>query len=93
MPDPKVLDNAGPRIPDEWRREYRQRPPEKLANDVTLAFDRLWKMEREKDQLRADLTAIVRYKNLKIWILGSLAASQTAIIAWLVNLIATHFTK
>ena len=52
MRDQDLIDLACPRIPDEWRRKYLARSVESLPNDVTTAFDRIYKLEREKDQLR-----------------------------------------
>jgi hypothetical protein len=79
--NPQLLD-PGLRIPDEWRRAYRRRPPDQLANDVTKAFDRLWSIEREKDQLRSDLHLATKIANVKIWILTGLVTVQFAVIGW-----------
>ena len=70
MHDPKLIDVSERRIPEEWRRKYMKRPLESLPADVTLAFDRVWQVEREKDQLRSDMQEKLRRANLKIWVMG-----------------------
>jgi hypothetical protein len=70
MHDPKLIDVADRRIPDEWRQKYLQRPLRELPADVTRAFDRVWQVEREKDQLRADMQQKLRRATQKIWLMG-----------------------
>ncbi len=88
MRDPQLIDPAEPRIPDEWRRAYLNRPIERLPRDVTLAFDRLWTIEREKDEMRGELLAAkdqLHWADLKIWILMLVVGGEGAIIGWLVK--------
>ena len=70
MRDANLIDVNERRIPDEWRQKYLQRPLRELPADVIKAFDRVWQVEREKDQLRSDMQQKLRRANLKIWVMG-----------------------
>jgi hypothetical protein len=88
MRDLKLIDPAAPRLPDEWRREYLQRPIELLPKDVTVLFDRHEKLSREKDQINASLIearSTLRIADLKIWILMLVVGGEGAVIGWLVK--------
>lgn len=78
MRDQDLIDLACPRIPDEWRRKYLARSVESLPKDVTAAFDRLYKLEREKDQLRADNQSLRRSVRIFFWSAISLQILQLA---------------
>lgn len=70
MRDPLLIDEGEKRIPDEWRQRYLERPLKELPADVSKAFDRVWRVEREKDRLRSDMQHKLRRANLKIWLMG-----------------------
>lgn len=86
MRDTKLIDQDLPRLPDEWRQKYLQRSLERLPEDVTKAYDRIWDLQREKDEINGRLIAAEKalgWANLKIWILGGLVVGEGAIIGWL----------
>ena len=83
MKDQDLIDLTAPRIPDEWRRKYLSRPIERLPADVCAAFDRIQKVEREKDSLRGDYQELRRNVNVLYWIVSILIslAAVAAIVA------------
>lgn len=88
MRDPKIIDTTKERIPDDWRRHYAMRPLEKLPQDVTQAFDRIWTLQREKDVINRDLGLAHRRLDsagIKLWIMGLFLAGEGAVILWLVD--------
>jgi hypothetical protein len=96
MQDKKLIDPAARRIPDEWRRTYRMRPLDKLPEDVTRSFDRIFLLEREKDAINTALLKAQRrlgWANLKIWILMLVVSGEGAVIAWVVTRLWEQMTK
>lgn len=88
MRDQNLIDPSSPRIPDEWRRSYLNRPIERLPKDVMILFDRHVKLEREKDLVHADLIEAQRRlgaADIKIWVLMLLIGGEGAVIGWLVR--------
>lgn len=86
--DAKLIDPQEPRIPDDWRRAYLNRPIERLPLDVTRAYDRIVKLEREKNLVQADLLQAQRSldrADLKIWVLMLAVGAEGAVIGWLVK--------
>jgi len=78
MRDQDLIDLACPRIPDEWRRKYLARSVASLPKDVTVAFDRMYTMEREKDQLRADHRSLRRTVHIFFWSVVALQIVELA---------------
>ena len=76
MKDQDLIDLVSPRIPDEWRRKYLVRPIERLPADMNAAFDRIYKVEREKDQLRADLSGKLQNQRFSIVVLYLLSIGE-----------------
>jgi len=71
---------------DLLRESYKRRPVERLPEDVTRAFDRLARCERERDRLANRVikleTAASSFRT-RIWALASVATSEFIIILWL----------
>ena len=96
--DPQLIDNLGYPIPlaertEELRDFYRNRAIEKLPSDVTKAFDRLWHVEREKDELRSQLEAAkkaLKWERWKSRLLIAVVTGEAIVIGWLVNVVS-HF--
>jgi hypothetical protein len=91
---PLTEDPLGPR--DRWRQEYLRRPLERLPKDVTHAFDRLYRLERQNDELHdALLKSDSRYHWLKIWawILAAAVTAEFAAIGGLTNWILDRVMK
>ena len=96
MRDPKLIQQSEPRIPDEWRRHYMARSIERLPADVTVAFDRIHQVQKDKDQLRDDLSTAtndLKFANLKIWILTGVALAQSGLLAWALKTIFDRLPK
>lgn len=75
-----------PRISDEWRRAYLNRPIERLPKDVMILFDRHAKLAKEKNQVQAeviDTKRRLRFANVMIWILTLTAIGEGCAIGWL----------
>jgi hypothetical protein len=86
MQDPLLIPLA--ERTDMLRAAYKKRPVERLPEDVTRAFDRLARCERERDQLTNRIIGLERrlgLASLKIWILGGLVLAEGGVIAWLAN--------
>lgn len=69
--DPLLITNSD--RPDTWRRAYLQRSVDKLPADVTIAFDKISKLQAEKDRLTAELAETkekLKWANRKIWLMG-----------------------
>jgi hypothetical protein len=84
--DPLLIDE--PRIPEEWRRNYLVRSPEKLAGDVTRLYDENWLLKRENGRMQQALLDTERRLNsagLKMWIMGLVLGAQGSVIGWLVK--------
>ena len=80
MRDQDLIDLALPRIPDEWRRKYLSRPIERLPADMNAAFDRIYKVEREKDQIRADNRSLRRTVHILLRSLIVISLVEFAVI-------------
>ena len=68
------------------RDSYKRRPIDRLPEDVTRAFDRLARCERERDKQLKQIIALesrLRVANLKIWILGAMVLAEGGTIGWL----------
>ena len=79
MRDRELMEPSEPIRPEEWRQNYSRRPIERLPGDVLVAFDKIHNLNREKDQLRADLESAKRKlssANLKVWVLTLLVGGE-----------------
>lgn len=88
MRDPNLIDESSGRIPEEWRRQYLQRPIEKLPGDVVKLFDENFQLRKENNQFRADLLnaqGVLRTADLKLWILMLVVTGEGCVIGWLVK--------
>jgi hypothetical protein len=88
---------------EQYRAEYLKRPVERLPRDVTHAFDRLYRLERQNDELRRALLDHQRdsakqersYHWLKIWawILAAAVTAEFAAIggltSWILDRVMT----
>lgn len=96
MRDPLLITNFEPRIPDEWRAKYLDRAVNRLPADLIVAFDRIHKLQREKDLIQADLItaksdlADTKRKldraNLKIWFMSLIVSplvTKLVTAAWI----------
>ena len=86
MKDASLIDDSLPRIPDEWRRRYLARSVESLPKDVTAAFDRIYKLEREKDQFRAEVAKIASRAEIWLFVLTLLSLGELAALAVVISL-------
>lgn len=71
MRDPLFIDEGEKRIPDEWRSKYLNKAV--LPKDMTIAFDRIHTLQRDKDLLQSDLLNTRRELDgakIKIWVLS-----------------------
>jgi hypothetical protein len=82
MKDRELIDLACPRIPDQWRRKYLSRPIERLPADMNAAFDRIYKLEREKDQLRKDFEAFARKSRFRLAFLSAAFIVSSVVVLW-----------
>jgi chemotaxis methyl-accepting protein methylase len=73
---------------DSLRNEYKRRPVERLPEDLTRAFDRIARAERERDRLASRVikleTAASSFRT-RIWVLGAVAGAEFITIGWLAN--------
>ena len=79
--------------PDDWRRNYLQRPIDKLPADITRAFDMMWKLQREKDSINGKLLEAERRLDVagwKLWTLGLIVTGEGLVIGWLVKSFLDH---
>ena len=86
MKDASLIDDALSRIPDEWRRKYLARSVESLPKDVTAAFDRIYKLEREKDQFRAEVAKAMSRGEIWLFVLTLLSLGELAGLVVLISL-------
>lgn len=87
-------DPLGPR--DAWRAQYLKRPLDRLPKDVTHAFDRLYRLERQNDELHEALRkSDSRYHWLKIWawILAAAVTAEFAAIGGLASWLLDRVMK
>jgi hypothetical protein len=71
MCDPLLIDEGEKRIPDEWRARYLSQAVR--PKDMSVAFDRIHTLQRDKDSLLNDLLQTREQLNkakTKIWVLS-----------------------
>jgi hypothetical protein len=89
MLDPKLIDPSKPRIPDEWRRIYMQRPIEKLPADVVYLFDEQHKLKTnlQKDKTQIDKSLLDAQSKLR-WARGLISLLLVAMAgSWAVTVL------
>lgn len=81
---------------DRWRAQYLARPLDRLPKDVTHAFDRLYRIERQNDELRQSLLEARRGQHKHVIWLGIVTAAAVAefgVIGWLVSAFLDRLMK
>lgn len=94
MRDPNLIDLQQERIPQDWRRNYLERPIARLPKDMITAFDMMWKLQREKDDINARLLKAQRRlerAGWKMWTLGIIVTGEGVVIGWAVKFLLEHF--
>lgn len=81
---------------DRWRAQYLSRPLDRLPKDVTHAFDRLYRLERQNDELRESLLeARQGQRRHMIWlgIVTAAAVAEFAVIGWFASVFLDRLMK
>jgi len=86
MHDPELIDMRAERIPAEWRRKYAARSLEHLPIDVSKAFDAIWQLQRQLDQMNTRL--LLTERNIgRLW----LACGLTSLLLGLGGFVVLRF--